>query len=264
MVKGLKLFTDFFKGFQDTYILIGGAATDIWMEEVGLPFRATKDLDVILVLEALNENFAKHFWKFIEEGQYGTQQKSEEKPKVYRFIKPKNTNFPYQIEIFSRKPDILGDFEKAHLAPIPLGEDLGSLSTILMNDEYYAFTKTNSDTVDGLRLATTPALICLKARAFLDIKERLEKEDWKDSNEKSKLEKDFKKHRNDIIRITLILTADDMIKLESPMKDDILGYIEATKANPPDYKQLAKNFGVVVDPEKVFQQLLKNFQLDGK
>lgn len=259
MVKGLKLFADFFTGFQDTYILIGGAATDIWMEEVGLPFRATKDLDIILILEVLNEDFVRQFWEFINEGEYETQQKSGDPPKVYRFIKPGNGEFPFQIEIFSRKPDILGDFEKAHLAPIPLGEELGSLSAILMNDEYYAFTQTHSDTVDGLRLATTPALICLKARAFLDIKDRLEKKDWKDSNEKSKLEKDFKKHRNDIIRITLILTADDNIKLKSPLKDDILGFIEAAKANPPDYKQLAKNFGVTLEPEKVFQQLLKTF-----
>ncbi len=263
MVRGLDKFTHYFKGFQDTYILIGGAATDVWIEESGLRFRATKDLDVILVLEAVSQEFVRHFWKFIGEGKYEIQQKSNGKPKVYRFAKPKNMDFPSQIEIFSRKPDISGDFEKAHLAPIPLGEDLGSLSAILMNDKYYTFTQANSNTVEGLRLATTPALICLKARAFLDIKKRLEKEEWENNNEKSKLEKDLKKHRNDIIRIALILTADDAIQLESPMREDIRECIEATKANPPDYKQLAKNLGVsYIDPKKVFQQLHTCFRLD--
>ncbi len=265
MVKGLKLFTDFFKDFQDSYILIGGAATDIWMEEAGLPFRVTKDLDIILILEALNQDFVRRFWEFIEEGGYKTQQKSEGKPKVYRFIKPENSHFPFQIEIFARKPDIFGDFNKAHLAPIPLGEELGSLSVILMDDAYFAFTLDHSDIVDGLPLATVPALICLKAKAFLDIKERLEKEDRIDNNEKNKLEKDLKKHRNDIIRMALILTDDDMMLLASPMREDILGYIEATKANPPGYKQLAKNLGVPnIDPETIFQQLHKIFRLDEK
>jgi hypothetical protein len=36
------------------------------MEEVGLHFRATKDLDIVLCIEVLNEKFVKTFWKFIK------------------------------------------------------------------------------------------------------------------------------------------------------------------------------------------------------
>jgi len=120
MVRGLDLFKEYFREFQESYILIGGAAVDTWMEEVDLPFRATKDLDIILVIEALDKTFVNHLWKFIGEGKYLTRENSSGKPKVYRFIKPENDNFPYQLEFFSRKPDILGDFEGAHLTPIPL------------------------------------------------------------------------------------------------------------------------------------------------
>lgn len=262
MVKGLDLFTDYFRDYRDSYILIGGAATDIWMQEAGLPFRVTKDLDIILVIEALDEAFVQLFWKFIEEGAYMTRQKSDGKPKVYRFIAPEKEDFPVQVEIFSRQPDILGDFDGAHLAPIPLGEELGSLSAILMNDDYYSFARKNAEEINGLHLATTAALICLKAKAFLDIGERLEKADWANESEKSKLQKDHKKHKNDVIRIALILTGNDKTELPGHVKQDLQQFIEFAKADPPDYKQLAKNFGAgTIDPEQIFEQMNKTFGL---
>ena len=262
MVKGLQLFTDYFRDFNESYILIGGAATDIWLDEVSLPFRVTKDLDIILVVEALSEDFVKHFWKFIEEGKYEIQQRSDGTPRVYRFIKPGQEDYPFQVEIFSRKPDISGDFDKAHLVPIPLGEDLSSLSAILMNEVYYSLVKSNSEDFDGLHLAKPAALICLKAKAFLDIKQRLDNKDWANGNEKSNLERDYKKHRNDIIRTTLILTEKDKIKLEDPLKEDIQKFIEFAQADPPDYKILAGNFEVEkIEPEEIFKQLHETFEL---
>jgi len=262
MVRGLDLFKEYFRGFQESYILIGGAAVDTWMEEVDLRFRATNDLDIILVIEALDKAFVDHLWKFIEEGKYQTKENSSGEPKVYRFIKPVDEHFPYQLEFFSRLPDILGDFEGAHLTPIPLGEDVASLSAILMNDEYYEFARNNAEIVDGLHLLNTPALICLKAKAFLDIKGRLERQEWKTPNERNKLRDDYKKHRADVIRIALILTEEDKIKLEDSMKVGILLYLEAVKSDPPDFKQLAKNFDITeINPEEVFEQLQTTFGL---
>ena len=262
MVNGLDLFTEYFSDYKESYILIGGAATDIWMESVGFPFRVTKDLDIILVVEALSDDFVKQFWKFIEEGGYEIREKSDGKSIVYRFIKPREKEFPFQVEIFSRVQDIEGDFEGSHLTPIPMGEDLSSLSAILMNKEYYEFSKKNSDVIDGLHLATNPALLCLKAKALLDINERIINEDWKDGNEKSRLIKDFKKHRSDIFRITLVLTPEDKIELEEPMKSDIETFIMEMKKNPPDYKVLAKNFEVAeINSDEVFQQLESIFSI---
>ena len=262
MVRGLDLFKEYFSGFQESYILIGGAAVDTWMEVVDLPFRATKDLDIILVIEALDKDFVVHLWKFIEEGKYKSKENSEGEPKVYRFIKPTDEKFPYQLEFFSRKPDILGDFEGAHLTPIPIGEEVGSLSAILMNNEYYEFSRNNAVIVNELHLLNTPALICLKAKAFVDIKGRLERQEWKTPGEKKKLLDDYKKHRADVIRIALILTDDDKLKLEGSIKEDILLYLDAIKTDPPDYKQLAKSFEIPeINPEEVFEQLKATFGL---
>jgi hypothetical protein len=48
MVKGLEVFREHFRNFADRYSLIGCAACDIAMTGAGLPFRATKNLDIVL------------------------------------------------------------------------------------------------------------------------------------------------------------------------------------------------------------------------
>ncbi len=48
MVRGLDKFKEYFKQYADSYILIGGAACSVVMEESGFDFRVTKDLDLVL------------------------------------------------------------------------------------------------------------------------------------------------------------------------------------------------------------------------
>lgn len=50
MIKGLDVFRRHFEHYTDRYVLIGGVAATLAMEEAGLDFRATKDaltLDVV-------------------------------------------------------------------------------------------------------------------------------------------------------------------------------------------------------------------------
>lgn len=54
---GLDKFKEYFMGYQDQYVLIGGAACDIIFEEQDTAFRATKDLDLVLIVEALTPAF---------------------------------------------------------------------------------------------------------------------------------------------------------------------------------------------------------------
>ena len=55
MIKGMEIFKAFFRDYQDQYVLIGGAACDIVFSESDLAFRATKDLDMVLIVEALTK-----------------------------------------------------------------------------------------------------------------------------------------------------------------------------------------------------------------
>lgn len=61
MVTGIDSFKEWFKGYEEQYVIIGGTACDILMTEEGLDFRATKDIDLVLIIEALDVNFGKNF-----------------------------------------------------------------------------------------------------------------------------------------------------------------------------------------------------------
>jgi len=121
-------------------VLIGGTAASMAMEEAGLPFRATKDLDIVLHVEALTPEFGEAFWKFVEAGGYEIRQASDTgKPVFYRFQKPADERYPVMVELFARAPDGLKPAEGSQLTPIPLDEAVSSLSAILLEETYYAF-----------------------------------------------------------------------------------------------------------------------------
>ena len=131
MVKGLKLFSDFFNEYQQYYILIGGSACDLHFEEMGIPFRATQDLDIVLCIEALNPLFVQKFWDFIHMGKYQIRQRSDGQKEFYRFLKPQTHGYPAMLELFARRPNILPPTDRAHLTPIPTDSAVSSLSAIL-------------------------------------------------------------------------------------------------------------------------------------
>ena len=60
MVKGLNHFREWFSQYSGQYVLIGGTAASLTMESAGLPFRSTKDLDIVLHIEALTPASVRH------------------------------------------------------------------------------------------------------------------------------------------------------------------------------------------------------------
>lgn len=136
MVRGLDIFKKHFSQYPNNYVIIGGTACDIIIGEEGFTPRATKDIDIILVVEALSREFVQQFWQFIKDANYERNEKSPDVRKYYRFTKPENTDFPYQIELFSRMPDLIELDSSVHLIPIAVDDDLSSLSAILLSDEY--------------------------------------------------------------------------------------------------------------------------------
>ena len=93
MVRGLDLFRDYFKDYTDKYILIGGTACDLAMENMGLNSRATKHLDIDLILEALDVEFVNAFWGFIKEGHYKTGKKVPARSCFIVFTTPRKKPF---------------------------------------------------------------------------------------------------------------------------------------------------------------------------
>ena len=135
MVKGLELFKEYFIDYKEQYVLIGGAACDINFEDNAATFRVTKDLDMVLIVEALTPEFGNRFWRFIKDGGYENKAKSDGRPQFYRFKEPKNEEFPKMIELFGREQFELNEFDG--ITPIHIDDEVSSLSGILLNDEYY-------------------------------------------------------------------------------------------------------------------------------
>ena len=233
MVTGLATFRDYFKGLEKSYLLIGGTACDQQFEERGLSFRATKDLDIILVAEALTSEFIERFWQFIKDGGYERKEKSDGQRQYYRFAKPTNASFPVMLELFSRKPDVITASEGMILTPIPAGDDLSSLSAILMDEVYYNFTMGRTSLQNDLPIADIPSLICLKAKAHLDLAERKEKGEKIDA-------KNVTKHRSDVFRLTTMLEAATVAPLEGSMRIDMEQFIAKVEADKPETKEVLK------------------------
>ena len=237
MVRGIDIFRDEFKDFTESYVLIGGAACDWLMHDNGLNFRATRDLDIILVVEALNDAFIERFWEFIKKGRYQIQEKGEGKAIFYRFSNPEDQQFPDQLEFFSRKPDLKGLKEISNLTPIPAEDELSSLSAILMEEGYYELTCQHSKIVHGIHLATIEILICLKARAYIDLKRRKQEGERIDSN-------NIKKHRSDILRLAVMLTEENNLILPDRIKKDMFLFTKDITENQPNMKQILKSMGI--------------------
>jgi hypothetical protein len=130
VVRGLERFRDHFRGHTGQYTLIGGAACDFLMEQVGLTFRSTKDLDIVLIAEALDRAFARTFWDFIRAWQYEAAQAIDGRRLYYRFVSPRTPDFPGMLEIFSIRPEQIPPVEGINLMPIPFDEGVSSLSAI--------------------------------------------------------------------------------------------------------------------------------------
>ncbi|MGL4484251.1 MAG: hypothetical protein ACRCUS_04815, partial [Anaerovoracaceae bacterium] len=63
------------------------------------------------------EDFIKTLWHFIIDGKYRNYYSKENKH-YYRFDKPKNTDFPAQIELFSKRRINFEDFNSGELCQL--------------------------------------------------------------------------------------------------------------------------------------------------
>ena len=214
MVNGLDRFQAHFADYADHYVLIGGTASSLALEELGGEFRVTKDLDIVLCVESLDRAFAEAFWAFIKAGAYENLQKSTGKRLFYRFYSPQQPGYPEMLELFSRLPDALGHAEGSDLTPVPVDDEVSSLSAILMDDNYYAFVMERRVVIHGLAVIKADALIPLKARAYVDLADRKARGETVDS-------KNIKKHRNDIFRLFTVLERGATITLAEALRRDL-------------------------------------------
>jgi hypothetical protein len=142
----------------------------------------------------------------------------------------------------------------SHLTPIPVDDNLSSLSAILLNDEYYNYIIEHSQIEDGLHRAKIEALICLKIIAFLEIKERIDNGSKEDS-------KQLKKHKADIFRLAIMLSPDSEFILPTIIQNNVNHFIENIRGEIPD-EAIFKEMGLgSIDVNHVYEQLKKSFKV---
>lgn len=241
MVKGIEKFKEHFGAYKDNYVIIGGTACEFHEDAAGQTPRTTKDIDMILIVEALSYDFVAEFWRFVKAGQYEDRQVGEkgeeQKQQYYRFNKPANPEYPTQVELFSRSLDLFELPADMHITPIPTDADLSSLSAILLDDDYYNYTIEHSIVEDGVHISNVESLITLKCKAYLEMRKRKTETGEGD-------EKHIRKHRNDVFRLVASIASNDRtFVLPDKLYGDVVSFSEQVASDLPD-ANLIKDMGL--------------------
>lgn len=221
MVLGIDSFREKFKDYTDFYTIIGGTACDILLTEADMIFRATKDIDMILIMEGNFPEFGAVFWEYIKEGGYKCGWKNEENMHFYRFTEG-NSGYPAMIELFSRNPGYHLEIEEG-IIPVHIDDDISSLSAILLNDDFYQFMMAGRRVVDGIGVLGAEYLIPFKMYAWINLLAR------RNAGEHVN-ERDLRKHKYDVFRLLQIVTVGTRVESDGLVAESIQRYIEEISA----------------------------------
>lgn len=229
-VIGIAGFREFFRDFADSYVVIGGSACSEWFAEEGIAFRETRDIDMVLILEAKSVAFFSRIWDYVQAGGYELLERADGKGKsLYRFLHPKTPGYPQMIELLTGLPDVpVPAWVKiVHLEP---GEEGSSLSAILLQDAYYEMLVNHrSVSANGLPLVSKAALLLLKMKAYLNLLQEREEGRFVKTS-------DLKKHRNDVFQLAYVLEGLFGEELDSSIRGDLERFLSLFPASNPDWE----------------------------
>ena len=228
MVIGFDRFREAFQDFAENYIVIGGSACDWLFTSLNAQFRATKDIDLVVIAERMSPAFAAMIWEFVRAGGYSAYERKDGKKCFYRFLNPTVADYPFMLEFFAREPIGFPIDKKTVIVPIPVDDDdVSSLSGILMDENYYSFIRSHRIEVEGVSILPAEALLLLKARAWFDLSMRKARGEFvKD--------KDVRKHRTDILRLQAQIVEGTVVELAEPIKIEMRDFIAAYESLPLD------------------------------
>lgn len=219
MVNGLRLFKERFHSFDDCYTVIGGTACSVLMENAALAFRATQDIDMILLVESERfDEFAHQLLKFIDDGGYRCEERQNGTKRLYRFIDPAIAGYPAMIELFSKNALNMG--KNRRITYVKTGKDPSGLSAMLLSDEYYNLAMHGRENIDGVWTLQASHLIPLKMYAWLNLK--------KDSLKGKEIsEYDLLKHKYDVFRLLPLLSEETKVPCNAKIRKDVADFINA-------------------------------------
>lgn len=243
---GLNHFQDYCKDLQEDYVVVGGFATIMLLDdELEGHGKATYDIDLVL-LTTSSTKITNRIKEYITEGEYTIQKGDKDQYHYYRFVNPQKDNFAKEIELFASNENGIELNENQRIIPIDPEEGLYSLSAIMLDPEYFQMIKDNINKTLRAPCTNTQATIMLKMSAFYDLKERGDKK--------------WKKHRRDILKLAMILTGEERIELVGRMKKDFnffIAHIEGEDLTPKVFSSIMGQ--LPVSKEEVLEILKKVF-----
>lgn len=222
VVKGIDAFRDAMAGFEDKYVLIGGGACSLLFEGTPQGFRATKDLDVVVIAASDDVEFGKALWSFVSAGNYACGVREDGSARYYRFSLPSehgdsSAELPAEIELFSRAPWPMD--EGIEVVPIPFDDDLSSLSAILLDENYFKFIRQGIVSRRKVPVPDVLHIIPLKMRAHMDLNKR------HDAGEHVR-RMNLTKHRADVLRLSDLLADGDSCTLPDAIAEDANEFLD--------------------------------------
>lgn len=245
--RGLSHFQQYCKSLQEMYVVVGGFATVMLLDE-GLGDghgKATHDIDLVLLTTSSIE-MSQRIKQYVQEGKYEIQKGNKDQYHYYRFVKPEIEGFAKEIELFASNENDLKLDDSQRIIPIDPEEGLYSLSAIMLDPEYFEMIKNNVTMSVVAPCTNTQATIMLKMSAFFDLKARNDNK--------------WKKHRQDILKLSLLLTGEERLQMTGRMVEDFESFMTHLEKDV-DQKMITTilNGMVTVDKEHTLETLKKVF-----
>ena len=154
------------------------------------------------------------------------------------------------IELFSRRAEAINLPEDAVLTPLPMEDDISSLSAILLDDDYYQLVRSGTVVVSGVNVLDAAYLIPFKAKAWLDLTQKKATGQAVDS-------KNIRKHKNDVFRLSALLGPQSYVKVSENVLADLRAFLDAMRNEDVDMKQL----GITREKATVIADLMRIYSL---
>lgn len=228
---GVPKVLEYLKQNSDCFVIIGGVAAYLALLDKGLPFRETHDFDIVILADGTDEAFNTGILRLLKDGGY-ERAVVNSKSVYYRFINPKQSEYPKVIELFAKNNTLLNRrLEKIHIA-----KDGEELSAIVLDDDMFNFINEHKIVSEaGLPIVDSLGLIVLKIYAYYKNKELYEqgKVTGKDK---------FEKHKRDVIRLLLSLTPEEnRISLNTMFKNYCKSFVDVLAESGQTHKELTHN-----------------------
>ena len=154
------------------------------------------------------------------------------------------------IELFSRRAEAINLPDDAVLTPLPMEDDISSLSAILLDDDYYQLVRSGTVVVDGINVLDAAYLIPFKAKAWLDLTQKKAAGQSVDS-------KNIRKHKNDVYRLSALLTHQSNVVVTESVLADLRAFLAAMQEETVDLKQL----GVIRDKATIIADIMRIYSV---